>query len=545
MAGTLSRSRNPAPRGRGQGPVSAVSAYIVLYLLLDRLTLVHEVDGVGFTLWNPTPALGLGLLLIRGLRYAPALFIAGVLADLLIEAHPGGLAAVLAINVIIAVGYTVVAVLLLRVSAIGRGLRRVGDVIGLLLIAGVGTLVVATLVAGTLLLMQQLPTDQLGRSVRHFWSGDFSGILGLLPVLLTARQAWERWTELPAAARMIDIAVFAVGLALALWLILAAGDSEFQFFYLLLLPIAWIGVRHGLPWCAIAILIEQIVLVSLLSLLDYPAADFMAFQELSLAIAGTGLALGAVVTERQHAELSLRQQQMELGRMARLTTVGAMGSAIVHEVSQPLATIATYMHAARRVLMAQPARSAVLVETLGKAEAEALRAGEIVERVRDFLSRGDIRLSAVDLVQSARRIVAILADEARSRGVQVSIEARSLAAVVADQIQIEQVLMNLLRNAIDAAAEHRNGERRVRVDVRRLDGDIEVAIEDNGPGVSPDIAERLFEPFETSKPRGLGLGLPLSLRIIEAHGGRLWWDRTARAGTRFVFRMPSRQSGAA
>ncbi|HEX5325834.1 MAG TPA: ATP-binding protein, partial [Acetobacteraceae bacterium] len=166
----------------------------------------------------------------------------------------------------------------------------------------------------------------------------------------------------------------------------------------------------------------------------------------------------------------------------------------------------------------------------------------IVERVRDFLSRGDIRLSAVDLVQSARRIVAILADEARSRGVQVSIDARSLPAVAADQIQIEQVLMNLLRNAIDAAAEHRNGERRVRVDLRRLDGDIEVAIEDNGPGVSPDIAERLFEPFETSKPRGLGLGLPLSLRIIEAHGGRLWWDRTARAGARFVFRMPSRQS---
>ncbi len=118
---------------------------------------------------------------------------------------------------------------------------------------------------------------------------------------------------------IVEIGVFAMGLMLALWLVLEpATDRQFQFFYLLLLPIIWVGVRHGLPWCAMAVLIEQVVLIALLSAFEYSQADFLAFQELLLAIAVTGLALGAVVTERQHAELSLRRQQAELGRMARL-----------------------------------------------------------------------------------------------------------------------------------------------------------------------------------------------------------------------------------
>ena len=128
-----------------------------------------------------------------------------------------------------------------------------------------------------------------------------------------------------------------------------APPDEDQFFYLLLLPVIWIGVRHGLPWCAMAILIEQVTLVALITLLGYPASDFIAFQIFSIAVAVAGLVLGAVVTERQDAELKLRQQQAELGRMTRLATVGALGSAIVHEISQPLATLATYAHACRRL----------------------------------------------------------------------------------------------------------------------------------------------------------------------------------------------------
>ena len=319
-------------------------------------------------------------------------------------------------------------------------------------------------------------------------------------------------------------------------------EHAFQFFYLLLLPIAWIGVRHGLPWCAMAILIEQVALVSLLSVLGYADADFLAFQEVSLAIAGTGLAIGAVVNERQQAELSLRRQQGELGRTARLTTVGALGSAIVHEVSQPLATIAAYVHACRRVLSAQAIRSVELIETLAKAEAEALRAGEIIERLRDFLSGGHIRPYPGDITDSARKVVAVLADEARSRNVQVTLDAPRLPLLMADHVQIEQVLLNLIRNAIDAAEDHHAGEKWVRVAIRQIENGVEVVVEDSGSGVAPEIAERLFEPFETSKQRGLGLGLSLSYRIIAAHHGRLWWDQSSGGGARFSFYLPGERT---
>ncbi len=210
----------------------------------------------------------------------------------------------------------------------------------------------------------------------------------------------------------------------------------------------------------------------------------------------------------------------------------------MHEVSQPLATIATYVHACRRSLKADAGGSSALAETLAKAEAEALRAGEIIERLRDFLSQNNVRLYPADLANSAHKIVAALADEARSRNVHVAIDAQPLAVIMVDQVQIEQVLLNLVRNAIDAAADHHNGEKWVRIRARQTGEELEFAVEDNGPGIAPDIAEQLFEPFETTKPRGLGLGLSLSYRIIEAHQGRLWCDKTAREGARFVFRIP-------
>ena len=119
----------------------------------------------------------------------------------------------------------------------------------------------------------------------------------------------------------------------------------------------WIGVRHGLPWCAIAILIEQLSLIYVFVLRDYSMPEFIDFQLVSLAIATTGLVLGTVVTERQRTELRLRDHQAELDRMARLTTAGALGSAIVHEISQPLATIATYAHACRVVLTSDAAEA--------------------------------------------------------------------------------------------------------------------------------------------------------------------------------------------
>jgi signal transduction histidine kinase len=517
--------------------------YICLYVTLDRVSTVQVLPDLGFTLWNPPPACSLALLLSKGLQFAPALFPAAVLADTFNTGFSIGILPSLTVDAMTAIGYSAVAAVLRPIVGPAAGFQSTRNVTWFLVVAFAGVLIVAGLVCTTLVLMHVLPPDQFVAAFRHFWIGDVTGIVGLLPVLMTGPLAWERWRELSVPARCADLGFFAIALACALWLIFGvAAPKEFQFFYLLLLPMIWIGVRHGLPWCAIAILLEQSALIAVVAWHDYSLSEFTDFQILSLAIAITGLLLGAVVTEQHRTELRLRQQQAELARMARLTTAGALGSAIAHEVSQPLAIVSTYAHACRLMLKAGTLGQSSLTDSLAKLEAEALRAGEIVERLRDFLAGGDTRFVSLDLGEVVRDVVRAQDDEARSHGVTVSLDIQPHPQIVGDRLQLGQVLLNLLRNGIEAAAENRTRQKLVWIRLRHSDSGIQLDVEDNGPGVPPDIADHMFEPFATGKPKGMGLGLLLSRQIIEFHGGVLWHDRAAATGARFAFRLPTTNS---
>jgi signal transduction histidine kinase len=517
----------------------SVSVYVLSYAALDWISLVQVLPDVGFTLWNPPPAVSLVFLVAKGLRFAPALFVAGVISDGLSGGFLLGVPATLATDLIIAVGYTGVAIALRQFAHAGQGFPRVVDVVWLLLIVGIGTIAIACLVVTLLLMMQAIPPAAVIPSARHFFIGDLTGIVGLLPMLMTIRLARDRWNEVPPLTRALDIGIFTIGLCFALSVVFGVAYSqELQYFYLLLPPVIWIGVRHGLPCCAVAILAVQSALIGIITFLAYPTADFLAFQILSIAVAATGLILGAVVTESQRTERTLRQQQAELSRVARLTTAGALGTAVVHEISQPLATVATYAHACRRLLMSQPTDLELLAGTINNVEIEIQRAGDIVKHLRDFVGKSEPRWSAVNLVETTQKVIRLLADEARTHRVAIHLEAAQLPRIAADYVQIEQVLVNVLRNAIEAAADCSNRERWVRIRLSRANGEAQVEIEDNGPGVSPEIAQHLFEPFETSKPRGMGLGLWLSREMVKAYGGSLRWDATATTGARFVLRLP-------
>jgi two-component system, LuxR family, sensor kinase FixL len=528
-------------RSRKSGLHSAAIAftYVAIYVALDRVSFFQVLPGTCFTPWNPPPAASVALLVICGLRFAPWLFVAGVISDLIVIGCSPGMSTTVATNAIAAIGYTGVAAALRRFAHADQGFPRVADIAHFLLIAGTGTLAVASLAVTALVMMNGLSPGLAYPGIRHYFVGDLTGIVGLLPAVLTIPQAWERWKEVPPATRVIDGGLFVLGLVAALSMVFGVASSkELQFFYLLLLPVIWIGVRHGLAWCAIAISVTQLALISMIAVLDYPRADFLAYQILSIAVAASGLILGAVVTERQRAELYLRQQQAELYRAARLTTAGALGAAVVHEISQPLATLATYAHVCRRLITASPINFELLHKTMAKLESEVQRTGDIVERLRDFLTKSEPRWSPIDLADVTREVVAALADTARSLGVTVRIDARPLAQIAADRTQLEQVLVNLIRNAIEAVGECGDPDKGVWIRLRQVDGESELAVEDNGPGVSAELAERLFKPFETSKERGMGLGLSLSREIVKAHGGRLWRDATVTAGARFVLRLP-------
>jgi len=517
-----------------------VCVYVAIYVALDWISLFQVLPGTCLTPWNPPPAASLALLVAKGLRFAPSLFVAGVVSDVMVVGCSLDMSTTVATNAIAAIGYTGVAAALQRFAHADQGFPRVGDIVYFLLIAGTGTIAVATLAVAALVMMNGLPASLAYSAVRHYFIGDLTGIVGLLPAVLTIPQAWERWKEVPPATRVIDSGFFAIGLVFALSMVFGVASSkELQFFYLLLLPVVWIGVRHGLALCAISISVTQLALISTIAALDYPGVDVVAYQILSIAVAASGLILGAVVTERQRAELYLRQQQAELYRAARLTTAGALGAAVVHEISQPLATLATYAHVCRRLMVASPVDVERLRETMAKLESEVRRAGKIVERLRDFLSKGEPRWCLIDLAVMTHEVVAALADMARSLGVTVRIEAHPLVRIAADRTQLEQVLVNLIRNAIEAVAECGSPDKSVRIRLLQVDGESELAVEDNGPGVPAELAERLFKPFETSKQHGMGLGLSLSREIVKAHGGRLWRDATVTAGARFVLRLPS------
>jgi C4-dicarboxylate-specific signal transduction histidine kinase len=349
--------------------------------------------------------------------------------------------------------------------------------------------------------------------------------------LSALRWRWSGYT-------LFTIFIFALGICLGFAALVGVGDKLYYLFNLLFLPVIWVAMREGYAGVALALVTIQLTLAVITAFIGYDTTDFAILQLLMLVLSITGLLLGAVTTEHQHAALRLREQQRELARMTSSTQTGAMGMALAHEISQPLSTVTAYVHAARRLLRTGVA-SAPVMDALIKAEAEAHRAREVLERIRDFVSNGNLSLKALDVSALAERIGALCREEATARSVQVEVESVGpVPAVQADAIQIEQVLINLVGNAIDSASERPDGRGRVVIRVAANASAIRMEVDDNGRGVAPDAADSIFHAYQTTKPRGMGLGLHLSRRIVERHAGRLWWEPIGTGGARFVVELP-------
>jgi PAS domain S-box-containing protein len=244
---------------------------------------------------------------------------------------------------------------------------------------------------------------------------------------------------------------------------------------------------------------------------------------------------------RKRAEGQMRQRQAELAHGLRVTTIGELASGLAHELNQPLSAIANGVEACARYVRAGKGQPKRLLTLLEDAANEALRAAEIVEHLRGFIEKGEPRLERTDLREIARAVPRLLAHEIERAKItfQLDASARPLP-ILADRIQIEQVVVNLMQNAIDAIRDGRGGGRSICVKVGAAKGRAELSITDTGHGLSAETAERLFEPFFTTKSRGLGMGLAISRSIIEAHHGRIWVEPTPRGGrgTTVCFSLP-------
>jgi two-component system sensor kinase FixL len=247
------------------------------------------------------------------------------------------------------------------------------------------------------------------------------------------------------------------------------------------------------------------------------------------------------ITLRRQAEESARQSEARLNHFARLSTMGEMAAGLAHEINQPLTAIATFSQAATRML-ARPEgiESEDLNEALDQITAQALRAGEVIKRLRAFVKNREVRHERVDCVRVIEDSRLLLEADARSNNVRLRLEAaNSLPEVTADAVQLQQVIINLVRNAIDATVGTSGPHREVvlRADLNTA-GLVEIAVVDYGHGLSAEVAERLFHPFFTTKPAGTGLGLVISSSIIRAHNGRLAYRNTPGGGCTFFFTLP-------
>lgn len=485
------------------------------YIVLDWASYIVPLGPFNITPWNPQPALAVAWMLLGGLRYVPVVFVTIICADVLIRDAPAGYAVTALTAAILACGYGAIAWTLRRLPGFDPGLRSTRD---LALFAGTtlaGTALAGAAFVGVLITAAPLLAGAFLEAWLRFWIGDAAGVLVTAPLLLAAANP-ERRRALAALARRPETLLQVLVLAVLLWLIFVGlpGDPSHHF-YLLFIPLIWIALRGGMGGAVVAIAIVQLGVVVGIHRFGADLLPAAELQALVAALSLTGLFLGTMVDERERASKGYRQT-------LRLAAAGEMAGAIAHEVNQPLTALSNYGQSALMLLARGDVHAAQLTLAVEKMLAETERASEIVRRLRDFFRAGTTRLEAVtaeDIAVAAERIGRQVIGV--RGGIQLEVRQEpALPSLYVDRLQIELVLRNLLANAVEALQGRTPGRVSVAI-TRHSDSQLRLVVADNGPGLGPEARARLFEPFVSGKPTGMGLGLAISRAIVEAHDGSL------------------------
>ena len=534
LIGGLLWRRSAAAAPRVLETAAAGAVYLAVYVGLDWISTVEHNHLANYS-WNPHSGASFAAIVMFGPRMLPFMFAAPLLGDLMLRQFPLPLAFEVAEAVLIGGTYGMAALFLLHPGRhFDRTLQSISGLILLTFTTVVSAAAVALGFIGILVASDKLPAADFAAVAASYWVGDMIGIIVMTPFALVV---WNRrhavW--LSAETLLQLSAVMAVLLlAYVCWTI-----ERVPAFYVLFVPVVWIAVRTGIEGVCLGILVTQLCLIVGFHAFPNEIAQMPTMQGLMLVLALTGLFAGGLVTERRRTEAVLRLHQESLSRLARLGSVGELAAAVAHELNQPLMAAGTYTRLVDDAIRTGHGDADAVAETARKAAAQVERAAAVVRRLRALVRLDRSNRVACRVNRIVRETIALCEPDLDCAGIRVQhLVAPGLPPVMVDILQIEQALLNLVRNSIDAitAARHRGGTIVIEATIRDADF-LEVSVGDSGPGFPPDRAANPFLPLSSTKKEGLGVGLSLCRSLIEAHGGRIWLEPKA-AGATMRFTLP-------
>ncbi|MBL8907244.1 MAG: MASE1 domain-containing protein [Rhizobiales bacterium] len=528
------------PRVHVSRLVALVIGYLIAYLALHWTSYIFVYPEFGVTPWDPKTGLSFLLAALMGPASFPVLFVTTSLGQYFTTPY-ADMTLIVTRGLLFALVYTLAGAGFARATAADRW-GSIPQVLKLLGIGTVAAVLYGIAVVATIAWLSRMPSPWLLSAIVTSATGDLIGTMTIVPLYLA-------WRSLGAPRRaesgpLMHLAVGALLIFAASFVVFGLESiDQFKFFYLLLLPIVACALRYGFVGAALSIVATDIFMMAIITARDFEPGTATELQILMITLSATGLLLGSVVSERvrlsaelveSHQKLSAAQNR--LLHASRVLLVNEMASAVAHEMNQPLSAVRNFIRAVQRMLPERNLDRAKVASLIDAAVAQVDAASAIINDTRRLVKRDADDHATASVSESADLCLRLLQGEMRSAGVSVRQEIGKDTRVHIQPVKLQQVLLNLLRNAIEALDGQET--RLITIAARPAgDGKIEIAVSDTGPGFSEAIRMELFRPFATSKEEGLGLGLNLSRSIIEDHGGELWIADYRPGRTRIAFTL--------